>query len=57
MYIYIYIYIYIYSENNLDILKAKGSTLTSMNLGKFVLLKENAHLLQFETPEEEDASA
>ena len=40
-----------------DILKPKRSTLTSMNFERFVLLKGNAHLLQFETPEEEDALA
>ena len=40
-----------------DILKPKRSTLTSMNFERFVLLKGNAHLLQFETPEEEDTPA
>ena len=46
-----------YSKNNSDILKPKRSTLTSMNFGKFVLLKGNTLLLQFKTPEEEDALA
>ena len=44
-------------ENNSDILKPKRSTPTSMNFRKFVLLKGNAHILQFETPGEEDALA
>ena len=33
-----------------DILNPKRSTLISMNFERFVLLKGNAHLLQFETP-------
>ena len=46
-----------HSENNSDILKPKRKTLTSINFRKFVLLKGHAHLLQFVTPEEEDALA
>ena len=33
-----------------NIMKPKRSTLISMNFESFVLLKGNAHLLQFETP-------